>query len=137
MSTSSVNRHEVVSIQIHLHHSQNAYLLNILKWSLPAKKVIKKKLNWQGPVIIASSQGGVNIEEVAAENPEAIVYEPIDINMGITAEQAERVAVKVGLEKQKESTVELLLNMYNLFISKDALLIEINPYAEDSNEKCT
>lgn len=79
----------------------------------------------------------MNIEEVAAENPEAIVYEPIDINMGITAEQAERVAVKVGLEKQKESTVELLLNMYNLFISKDALLIEINPYAEDSNEKCT
>lgn len=90
----------------------------------------------QGPVIIASSQGGVNIEEVAAESPEAIIYEPIDINMGITADQAERVAAKVGLEKQKDATVELLLNMYNLFISKDALLIEINPYAEDSNEKC-
>lgn len=56
--------------------------------------------------------------------------------MGITSDQAERVAAKVGLEKHKDSTVELLLNMYNLFISKDALLIEINPYAEDANEKC-
>ncbi|KRT78584.1 hypothetical protein AMK59_8116 [Oryctes borbonicus] len=90
---------------------------------------------FHGPVIIASSQGGVNIEEVAAENPEAIIYEPIDINIGITTEQAEKVANKVGLESQKASTVELLLNMYNLFISKDALLIEINPYAEDSNSK--
>ncbi|KAK9720483.1 ATP-grasp domain [Popillia japonica] len=90
---------------------------------------------FNGPVIIASAQGGVNIEEVAADSPDAIVYEPIDINMGITSDQAERVAAKVGLEKHKDSTVELLLNMYNLFISKDALLIEINPYAEDANEK--
>lgn len=36
----------------------------------------------QGPVLIASSQGGVNIEEVAAENPQAILYEPIDITQG-------------------------------------------------------
>lgn len=36
----------------------------------------------QGPVLIASSQGGVNIEEVAAENPQAILYEPIDITKG-------------------------------------------------------
>lgn len=43
-------------------------------------------INWldgiQGPVLIASSQGGVNIEEVAAENPQAILYEPIDITQG-------------------------------------------------------
>ena len=90
----------------------------------------------KGPVIIASSQGGVNIEEVAAENPEAIIYEPIDIIKGITDEQAEKVAVSVGLEKQKTSTVELLKNMYKLFLEKDALLIEINPYAEGEGEKC-
>ncbi|KAG5312009.1 SUCB1 ligase, partial [Acromyrmex insinuator] len=51
-----------------------------------------------GPVIIASSQGGVNIEEVAATNPSAIMYEPIDINKGITKEQAERIVVKLGLD---------------------------------------
>ncbi|CAG9853695.1 unnamed protein product [Phyllotreta striolata] len=89
---------------------------------------------FNGPVIIASSQGGVNIEEVAAENPSAIMYEPIDVMKGLTKEQAERVAVKVGLKNQKDRTAEMLLKMYDLFIKKDALLIEINPYAEDAGE---
>ncbi|CAG9771759.1 unnamed protein product [Ceutorhynchus assimilis] len=88
-----------------------------------------------GPVIIASSQGGVNIEEVAAENPTAILYEPVDVMKGLTKEQAEKVAVKVGLESQKEKTAQMLLKMYELFVKKDALLIEINPYAEDAGEK--
>ncbi|XP_017786293.1 PREDICTED: succinyl-CoA ligase [ADP-forming] subunit beta, mitochondrial [Nicrophorus vespilloides] len=88
--------------------------------------------SFQGPVIIASSQGGVNIEEVAAENPDAITYEPIDIITGLSKEQAERVATKVGLGSQKEKTTEMLLKMYQLFLKKDALLVEINPYAEES-----
>lgn len=54
-------------------------------WILPVLSV-------QGPVLIGSSQGGVNIEDVAAENPDAIVKEPIDIVEGIKMEQA----VKVG-----------------------------------------
>lgn len=91
---------------------------------------------FQGPVIIASSQGGVNIEEVAAENPDAIIYEPIDIVKGLSKEQAESVAVKVGLKSQKEKTGDMLLKMYDLFVKKDALLIEINPYAEDAGETC-
>ncbi|CAH1960033.1 unnamed protein product [Acanthoscelides obtectus] len=90
---------------------------------------------FNGPVIIASSQGGVNIEEVAAENPDAILYEPIDIIKGLSKEQAEKVAVKVGLEKQKAKTADMLLKMYDLFVKKDALLIEINPYAEDAGEQ--
>ena len=47
----------------------------------------------QGPVLIGSSQGGVNIEDVAAENPDAIVKEPIDIVEGIKMEQAVSVAI--------------------------------------------
>lgn len=91
---------------------------------------------FQGPVIIASSQGGVNIEEVAAENPSAILYEPIDIIKGLTKEQAEKIACKAGLQGQKDRTADMLLKMYDLFIKKDALLIEINPYAEDAGETC-
>lgn len=91
--------------------------------------------SFNGPVVIASSQGGVNIEEVAEENPDAIVYEPVDIVKGLSKEQALSVAVKVGLEDQKDSTAEMLLNMYKLFITKDASLIEINPYAEDTDGK--
>ncbi|KAL4705019.1 hypothetical protein ACJJTC_009807 [Scirpophaga incertulas] len=69
--------------------------------------------SFNGPVIIASSQGGVNIEDVAAENPDAITYDAIDIIKGITAEQIDRVINKIGLQS-------------------DALLIEVNPYAEDA-----
>jgi succinyl-CoA synthetase beta subunit len=46
------------------------------------------------------------------------------------------VAKKVGLEEHAEETAQMLLNMYDLFLKKDALLIEINPYAEDANESC-
>lgn len=93
---------------------------------------------FQGPVIIASSQGGVNIEEVAAENPDAILYEPIDIVQGLTKEQAVKVAEKLGLGNVSEQISKTLLNMYDLFVKKDALLIEINPYAEDAfdTSKC-
>lgn len=89
-----------------------------------------------GPVIIASSQGGVNIEEVAATNPQAIMYEPIDCNKGITKEQADKIAVKLGLENVKDYISEMILNMYAFFVKKDALLLEINPLAEDINGKC-
>ncbi|XP_063708403.1 succinate--CoA ligase [ADP-forming] subunit beta, mitochondrial isoform X2 [Culicoides brevitarsis] len=89
---------------------------------------------FNGPVVIASSQGGVNIEEVAAENPEAIVYEPIDIAKGLTKEQAAKVTKAVGLDDHLDDTVKMLLNLYDLFVKKDALLVEINPYAEDANE---
>lgn len=88
---------------------------------------------FQGPVLIASSQGGVNIEEVAAESPDAILYEPIDIVQGLSKEKAEEITVKVGLGDKKEETATMLLRLYDLFLRKDALLIEVNPYAEDSS----
>lgn len=55
---------------------------------------------------------------------------------GLTKEQAEKVAVAVGLESQKGKTADMLMKMYALFLKKDALLIEINPYAEDAGETC-
>ncbi|XP_047344001.1 succinate--CoA ligase [ADP-forming] subunit beta, mitochondrial isoform X1 [Vespa velutina] len=86
-----------------------------------------------GPVIIASSQGGVNIEEVAATNPSAIMYEPIDINKGITKEQAERIVTKLGLQNVKDYISKIIMNLYQMFLKKDALLLEVNPLAEDIN----
>ncbi|KAK4880751.1 hypothetical protein RN001_008897 [Aquatica leii] len=88
---------------------------------------------FNGPVIIASSQGGVNIEEVAEENPDAIIYEPIDVKNGYTKEQGYKIAEKVGLKDKKDQIAEMLANLYKLFMEKDALLIEINPYAEDTD----
>lgn len=84
-----------------------------------------------GPVIIASSQGGVNIEEVAATNPDAIMYEPIDIEKGITKEQADKIVGKLGLDNVKDSISKMIMNLYQMFLKKDALLLEVNPLAED------
>lgn len=74
---------------------------------------------------------------MAAENPEAIIYEPVDINKGIQKDQALKVVTKVGMTgTTKENTAEMLMKMYEIFIKKDALLIEINPYAEDADGSC-
>lgn len=75
---------------------------------------------------------------MAAETPEAILYEPIDIVKGLQPEQAKKIAHQVGLGDVEDKIVKLLTNMYDLFIKKDALLIEINPYAEDAfdTSKC-
>lgn len=93
---------------------------------------IMMERSFNGPVIIASSQGGVNIEDVAAENPEAITYEPIDIVKGITDEQVSRVVHKIGLQELEKEASDMIKKMYDLFVEKDALLIEVNPYAEDA-----
>lgn len=53
--------------------------------------------SFQGPVLIGSSQGGVNIEDVAAENPDAIAKEPVDIVEGIQQDQALRVLSSMTL----------------------------------------
>lgn len=86
---------------------------------------------FNGPVLIASRYGGVNIEEVAADNPGAVIREPIDIDKGFTREMGEWVARKVGITDQTSITVNMLCNLYKLFCEKDVLLAEINPYVED------
>jgi succinyl-CoA synthetase beta subunit len=86
-----------------------------------------------GPVLIASSEGGVNIEEIAEKNPEAIVKTPIDITQGLSLQTAKEVAVQLGINPGKQDEVaQTLIDLYNLFLNKDASMVEINPFAEDS-----
>merc|ERR1711971_1250532 len=88
---------------------------------------------FNGPVIIASSEGGVNIEETAEKNPDAIVKFPIDVVEGLSKEGALEVAAKLGINPAKhEDVAGTLLNLYDLFLTKDASMVEINPYAEDN-----
>uniref|UniRef100_A0A2K6BYX2 succinate--CoA ligase (GDP-forming) n=1 Tax=Macaca nemestrina TaxID=9545 RepID=A0A2K6BYX2_MACNE len=79
---------------------------------------------FQGPVLTRSSHGGVNIEDVAAETPEAIIKKPIDIEEGIKKEQALQLAQKMGFPPNI---------LYSLFLKYDATMIEINPVVEDSD----
>merc|ERR1712241_340266 len=89
---------------------------------------------FNGPVLIASTEGGVNIEEIAASNPDAIQTFPIDIIGGLTKEMAVEIASKLHFPTEDQEEVsETLIKLYNLFLSKDATMVEINPFAEDSN----
>uniref|UniRef100_A0A8C6SFE6 Succinate-CoA ligase, ADP-forming, beta subunit n=1 Tax=Neogobius melanostomus TaxID=47308 RepID=A0A8C6SFE6_9GOBI len=93
---------------------------------------ITMERSFQGPVLIGSSQGGVNIEDVAAENPDAIAKEPIDIVEGIKMEQA--VRVQDGFPRGADQRGgRNMIKLYNLFIKYDASMVEINPMVEDSS----
>jgi succinyl-CoA synthetase beta subunit len=78
--------------------------------------------------VIASTDGGMEIEEVAAKTPERIITEPIDPVIGLGAFQARKIAFALGLkDKQVGQFAALLSALYRAFIDTDASLIEINP----------
>lgn len=82
----------------------------------------------QSCVLLASSEGGMEIEKVAADFPEKIVKEYIDSSVGLTAEQAKDVVVKLNMdEKVREKAEKVLLGLWKAFKEKDCSLLEINP----------
>lgn len=79
-------------------------------------------------VIMASTEGGVEIEKVAAETPEKILKEAIDPAVGIQAYQARKLAFGLGLEKeQMKNAVKFIMSLYKAYEAIDASLAEINP----------
>ncbi|HFB52362.1 MAG TPA: ADP-forming succinate--CoA ligase subunit beta [Anaerolineae bacterium] len=80
------------------------------------------------PVFIASSEGGVEIEIVAKENPDAIIHLPIDPLLGMQDFQARNLAFDLGLRgKLINQFVKIAKGLYQAFINSDASLAEINP----------
>jgi succinyl-CoA synthetase beta subunit len=80
------------------------------------------------PVVIASAAGGMDIEEVAAREPEKILREHVNPGTGVLPFQARKLAFGVGLEAGPAGRfVTLLDSLYAAFIGTDASLIEINP----------
>jgi len=78
--------------------------------------------------MMASTEGGVEIEEVAAKTPEKIVKEAIDPLIGLADFQARNVAFALGLkDKEVTKAVRFMKGLYNLMIAKDASIVEINP----------
>ncbi|KAK0404735.1 hypothetical protein QR680_017601 [Steinernema hermaphroditum] len=90
--------------------------------------------NTHGPILIGSSRGGVNIEEVAATDPSAIVKMPIDVKVGVTKDIATQVADRLGFKDRcKDQAIDIIQKLYGLFVKSDCTLLEINPMAEDVN----
>ncbi|MCZ6592354.1 MAG: ADP-forming succinate--CoA ligase subunit beta [Alphaproteobacteria bacterium] len=84
--------------------------------------------------VMASTEGGMEIEEVAEHSPEKILKISIDPAIGLQPFHARQVAFGLGLEgKQVSSAVKLLLGVYSAFNDSDASLIEINPLVVTGN----
>lgn len=84
-----------------------------------------------GPVLIASPDGGMDIEQVAEETPERLLTQPIDIYEGITSEMALKVADFLKFEGPlKEKCAQEVKSIWNMFLHVDATQIEINPLIE-------
>ena len=80
------------------------------------------------PVILVSSSGGMDIEEVVATNPENIHTEPIDPVLGLMPYQSRRLASRLGLAPSLTAEAARILNaLYRIFVDNDCTLVEVNP----------
>ncbi len=91
------------------------------------------------PVFIASTEGGMEIEEVAAHRPEKIIREAIDPAVGFQSYNGRNVAFALGLPAMEPAVVnpfiQMLGNLYRLFMEKNAAMVEINPLVITSDKK--
>jgi len=80
------------------------------------------------PVIVASTEGGVEIEAVAAKSPEKIIREPIDPLAGLQPFQTRELAKQLGFESsQLKSASKLFEGLYRTFVAYDCSMVEVNP----------
>jgi len=89
-----------------------------------------------GPVMIASAEGGMDIEAVAHATPDKIIRTMIDPKVGLTEKDALNVAEKLGFKSpQKEDAAKQFRVLWDLFYKNDATMVEINPFAMLSDGK--
>jgi succinyl-CoA synthetase beta subunit len=85
----------------------------------------------QMPVFMASTEGGVEIEKVAAETPEKIIKETIDTRVGFQPFQTRKIAYSLGLDGDRaRKAAQFMIALYRAFEASDASLAEINPFIE-------
>jgi succinyl-CoA synthetase beta subunit len=91
------------------------------------------------PVFIASTEGGMEIEEVAAHTPEKIIREAIDPAVGFQGYNGRNIAFALGLPAMEAAVVtpfiQMLGNLYRLFMDKNAAMVEINPLVITGDKK--
>ena len=82
----------------------------------------------RGPALLVSTQGGMDIEEVAAKNPDDIHTEPVDPLSGLMPFQTRRLIRRLGLDQGvAREAAEVLTALYRVFVENDCSLVEINP----------
>ena len=84
-----------------------------------------------GPLVIACSEGGTSIEDLAEKFPDKIVKVPIDVKVGMTDEQAGEIVEGLKVSGDKVEAMNQVKGLFQLFCEKDCTMVEINPLAED------
>ena len=88
------------------------------------------------PIIMASTEGGMDIETVAEKSPEKIVVVPIDPSIGIQGFHARELGFRLGLNKEEiKHMSKLVFALYQAYMNTDAEMIEINPLIKTSEGK--
>ena len=96
--------------------------------------VLDRKL--ERPVLMASSEGGMDIEEVAAKTPELILRETIEPGIGLMPHQARRLAFGMGIQGEAvKGIVNAMLALAKAYEATDANLLEINPFVITKDER--
>eukprot|EP01083_Nonionella_stella_P027686 76256_1 len=90
---------------------------------------------YDGPCIMGSPMGGMEIEEVAEEYPDKIKTMPIDLREGLTKEMAQEMAEFVGFGSEAiDDACEQMQGLYDLFMKNDCVQVEINPFVQTTKE---
>jgi len=81
----------------------------------------------KGPVVMFSTEGGMDIEEIAAETPDKLKTAAVDIRKGFSVEQAKALIAGLDLDGAEAGVAETLAKLYDAYAANDAELLEINP----------
>ncbi|GAB64146.1 MAG: ADP-forming succinate--CoA ligase subunit beta [Candidatus Jettenia sp.] len=88
------------------------------------------------PILIVSSEGGVEIEEIAKKTPDKIVKEPIDVFLGILSFQLRCIASRLDISGALSIKFNnLITNLFHVFVKNDCSLVEINPLVVTGDEE--
>ncbi|MGI9501523.1 MAG: succinate--CoA ligase subunit beta [Geminicoccaceae bacterium] len=83
----------------------------------------------KGPLLLFSTEGGMDVEEITANHPDKMAHLPVDMREGVDDELLEHIFGVLGLDEDKTALVEFFLKLFDAYRVTDAELIEINPLA--------
>lgn len=81
----------------------------------------------KGPIVMFSTEGGMDIEEIAVETPEKLKKHAVDIRHGFSKADAQALIAGVDLQGAEDGVAEVLVKLYGVYVDNDAELLEINP----------
>lgn len=112
----------------------------LVEEAVPVKKELYLALaidrSLRAPLLMVSSEGGVEIEEIAQRTPEKIIKEPIDIFFGVHPFQSRRIASQLHLSAAVSAKLNnLITRLFQAFVQTDSSLLEINPLAVTEDDE--